>query len=265
MLRRRSFLFAIVLGLPISTISQAEKPSKPSAQVLAAITMRGKDLADYDNAASHASDAVQEVAKNIESVHRYIARKVGNGWTVDFGRLNNTKDAFLVSYEAVQSGEPGHFQVSHLEPAREDKSWDLAAAIGIELVLRDFHGANRPYNIAVLPGDSGDMFVYLYLAQVTPGVYPYGADARYRVSGDGKTILEKRQLHKSVIEIPPGDSTQDQTVGAYHVHVLTDLPEDTDVLLVLARSPKVPEFVGAGGLVFKIDVNGSITIIGKTR
>jgi hypothetical protein len=47
--------------------------------------------------------------------------------------------------------------------------------------------------------------------------------------------------------------------GGYHMHVLSDLPEDTDVMLVLTRQPRVPETVGAGAYIFTIDVNGNIT------
>jgi hypothetical protein len=47
--------------------------------------------------------------------------------------------------------------------------------------------------------------------------------------------------------------------GGYHTHVLSDVPEDTDVMLVLTRQPRVPEIVGAGGYIFTIAVDGTIT------
>jgi hypothetical protein len=104
------------------------------------------------------------------------------------------------------------------------------------------------------------MFVYLYPAQVEAGVYPLGGDVRYRVSPDGTKIIEKRQMHKSIIEFPA-------RIGAagYHTHVLSDLPEDTDVLLVLTCTRRVPEFVFAGAYMFKIDVNGKITVKDRPR
>jgi hypothetical protein len=42
--------------------------------------------------------------------------------------------------------------------------------------------------------------------------------------------------------------------------VLSDGPEDTDVFQVMSRQPRVPEYVGAGGHVFKIEVDGTITV-----
>jgi hypothetical protein len=184
---------------------------------------------------------------------------------VDFGKLDESGGKFLVSYEAAQTDSPTHFNVTAFKPAREDAGWDLAAARGIESSLKDFRGVDRPYNVAALPNDSGGIRVYFYLAQVEAGIYPYGADVCYLISADGRSILENRPLHKSVIEVPPAPASQGQTAGGYHTHILTDLPEDTDVLLVLQRVPRVPEFVGAGGYVFKIDITGKITVVGLLK
>lgn len=77
---------------------------------------------------------------------------------------------------------------------------------------------------------------------------------RYRISADSKTIAEKRPLHKTVLETTiasPG-----QTVAGVHSHVLTEVPEDTDVLHVLRR--ELPEFVGCGGRVYQVAVDGKI-------
>src|SRR5882762_1515983 len=72
----------------------------------------------------------------------------------------------------------------------------------------------------------------------------WGGDARYLISPDGKTIVEKRQLHKSIIE-NRGDIRKDTTsVGGFHTHVLSNVPEDTDVFYVLTRKPSEPEYVG---------------------
>ena len=56
------------------------------------------------------------------------------------------------------------------------------------------------------------------------------------------------------------DASSESVVG-----ILTDLPKDTDVLLVFQRVPRVPEFIGAGGYVFEIDVTGKIKIAGSLK
>jgi hypothetical protein len=195
---------------------------------------------------------------------RYIARKTEAGWVVDFGRLNETENKFLVVYEAVQVGSPVRFEVRGFHPMREDVGWNLAAAKGIETAMRDFGGASRPYNIAVLPAEHERMYVYLYPAQVKAGVYPLGADVRYRVSPGGAKILEKRQMHKTIIELIPA-SAPGTVEGGYHTHVLSNLPEDTDVLLVLTRTPRVPEMVAAGAYMFTINVDGRISVADRPR
>ncbi len=256
-----SLLVAVMLlSIPVPS----EASGKSSETELAAISARGSLLAGYDAAASHASDAVMASRPPESAVGRYIARKTATGWIVAFGRLNATNDRLLVTYEAVQAGDATRFEVRKYEPARQDTGFNLAAARGIETALTDFHGLSRPYNVAVLPAKPDGLFVYVYPAQVKAGVYPYGSDVRYRMSSDGATIIRKRQLHKSFLEFIPGDSPG-KFAGGYHVHVLSDLPEDTDVLLVLTRTPRVPEMVAAGAYMFTIDVNGKITVADRPR
>jgi hypothetical protein len=252
--------FALAVGLPIATLALPKTSPKPSEQTLAEISARGIELAQYDQAAWHATDAVQASQPAESKVERFIARKTpsGTGWIVDFGRLNSTSDKFLVAYEALQTDAPEHFEVKMFEPEREDSGFDLAAVLAIDLSLKDFGEATRPYNVAVLPAPSEGLFVYVYPAQVKDGIYPYGGDVRYLISADGKTLIVKRQLHKAVLEF----NANAATVAGYHVHVLSDLPEDTDVFLVMERHPKVPEYVGAGGRNFIIGIDGKV-LIGK--
>ncbi len=180
-----------------------------------------------------------------------------------FGRLNTTNDEFLVAYEATQTDDPTDFDVKKYDPPRQDTGFNLAAARAIGTALKDFHGANCLYNVAVLPAKHDKLFVYMYPAQVKPGIYPYGADVRYLISSDGTKIKTKRQLHQALLESIPANS-KGTFAGGYHVHILSDLPEDTDVLLVLTREPRAPEVVVAGGHAFIIDVNGKITDAGDT-
>ena len=256
---RLPYAVAVAALLAIPAHSQPAKP--PSDQELAAITQRGTVLAAYDAAARHATAAVEGLQPAAGKIVRYIARQTAIGWTVDFGRLNPDGTKFLTAYEAVQTDAPTHFAVGLFDPQREDTGFNLAAARAIDLALKDFRGENIPYNVAVLPGGTRGNLVYLYPAQVKNGVYPYGGDARYFVSPDGTTIYEKRQMHKSVVESIPAQIPEGAASAAgHHTHTLTNLPEDTDVFLVLNRQPRVPEYVGAGGHVYKIDVDGTIKV-----
>jgi hypothetical protein len=236
--------FACVLGTAVLLCSTlyATAERKPSAADLAAITARGQVLAAYDTAAWQATDAVMATHPKTAPSGRYIAHLTEAGWVVDFGNLNAAGDKFLVSYEATQVAGPAHFDVKTFDPARQDEGWNLSAAKGIETATKDFGRTDRPYNIAALPGTSGGLYVYLYPAQVKAGVYPLGADVRYLLSPDGTKVIEKRQMHKTILEYAP-----------------------PTVMLVLTRQPRVPETVGAGAYIFTVAVDGTITVTGRPK
>ncbi len=80
-------LFALSLSL---AAKEKEKNDTPSVADLAAITARGRGLAEYDVAAWHATDAVQDLKPEPGSTRYYIAKKGELGWVVAFGRLNET-------------------------------------------------------------------------------------------------------------------------------------------------------------------------------
>ncbi len=241
----------------------AQTVAAPTAQELTAITERGILLNEYDRAAWHASDAVQTAnPKTVEGQH-YIAKKENGKWNVVFGKLTPDRNLFEIHYEAVQQAKPQEFSVSEEFAQRADAGFYLFAARAIEVAQHDFQGVNRPYNMAVLPAPQDQLYVYVYPAQTKPRIYPVGGDVRYLISADGNKIIERRQMHKSIIEPPPLDKGKKLAAG-FHTHVLSDLPEDTDVFHVLTQDPRVPEMVGTAHFLYKVLTDGSI-MIEKTR
>jgi hypothetical protein len=247
------------LFLFLTCISFAGKKKPEADPVMPDVTARGRALYEYDQAAWHATDAVQAMHPPDQSVGRYVALKSDKGWTVVFGHLNNQRDKFLIGYEATQGTTLQEFAVKKLDPPQEDTSFYLAAAKAFDTALHDFQGEKRPYNVAVLPAPSNQLYVYVVPAQTENGVYPLGGDARFLVSADGNTIVEKRQLHKGIIEnrgeLPKGATL----AGGVHTHVLTDVPEDTDVFYVLTRRPSIPEMIATRNKqLYEISVDGTI-------
>ncbi len=245
--------------LLLAGVAVAQRTSPPSKAELAQITERGRQLAQYDVAVWYASDAVVAAKPTEGSVARYIGKKEGATWTVMFGRLNDKRDKFLIAYEATQSANPKEFTVKKDDPPKEDTGFFLFAAKAIETSLADFKGAARPYNVAVLPANSNQIYVYAVPAQTKEGVFPLGGDTRYLVSADGSKIQEKRQLHISIIEFSP--TTNENVQAGFHTAVLDDIPEDTDVFHVLSRRPPVPEYVGTKQFVFRIETDGTINYL----
>jgi hypothetical protein len=260
-------LTALTVITLFDPVAQKEPPTK---EELAAISDRGRDLAGYDAAAWHASDAVQAKQPKEGSVVRYIARKIEKRWVVAFGRLDEKGEKFLIAYEATQGEKPDVFDVKEMATPKEDTGFFLSAAKAIDTTLKDFvehfEGEQRPYNVAVLPAEKEQIWVYLVPAPTKRNVWPLGGDVRYLVSADGTKIVSKRQLHKSVIEVePPKDNENQQIGGGIHTHVLDDTPEDTDVFHVLTRKPAVPEMVITKQFVFQVDPDGSIQYVGKSE
>jgi hypothetical protein len=229
---------------------------------LDAITQRGRLLADYDRAAWFATDAVLALRPDQNLVRGYLARHRADGlWEVVFGRLDAAGNEFLVAYRAVQRGTGDtSYLATALSPRESDGDWYARAARALDVARAAFGAAKRPYNAMVVPaGDAGDLFVYLVPAPTRPGTFPLGADVRYRVSRDGRTLIDQRRLHNTVLEYPHAARPGAQLVAGTHTAVLDDRPEDTDVFHVLTREPKLPEYVVSKSYFFKIDVDGRIT------
>jgi hypothetical protein len=221
-------------------------------------------LYECDQAAWQASDAVMATHTRKEDLGRYFARKTDAGWEVAFGHLNEGRDAFLVGVLATEGKSLQEFSIQRYDTPQRNTGFYLAAAIGIESALKDFQGANRPYNAAVIPADAGQLYTYFVPAQTENGVYPLGADARYLVSTDG-TIIEKRQLHKGIIPnrgpVPAGATV----VGGSHSHFLSNVPEDTDVFYVLTRKPSMPEYIGTQIAIYEVRADGTIRVVERLK
>lgn len=255
---RPKVIINLILFFALTSLFAKDK--KEGNVVLPDVTARGRALYEYDQAAWHATDALRATHPPTQPGRRYIASKSDAGWSVVFGHLNDQRDRFLVEYEAIQGATLQEFSVKRLEPPREDTSFYLAAAKAIDVALKDFRGERRPYNVAVLPAASSQLYVYVFPAQTKPEIYPLGGDVRYLVTADGAAIVEKRQLHMSILEIPPTSVPKGSTpAGGVHTHVLSDVPEDTDVFHVLTRKPSVPEMIATKNRkLYEISPDGTI-------
>ncbi len=259
------FLALALVVLPLQVAAQT--PSAPwrtapaTSDQLAAITERGRALEAYDQAAWHGTDAARAIAgDDTRGLTAYIAQRTPNGWTVDFGALDSTGKAFVTVLEA-QSADGVHFTAQRLTTPRSDTGFLPAAAHAIQTAEATFtpvHG--HRYNVAVLPRGDGTMYVYLYPGQSDSKVFPFGGDERFTISADGMQILDAHRMHNAILEerIEPNAPGGPHLVAGFHSDVVEDIPQDTDVFLVLARKPQVPEYVNARGQRYYIRTDGSI-------
>jgi hypothetical protein len=234
-----------------------------SRDSLDAISTRGRAIAAYDAAAWHGSDAVMALQPDYAAAPRYLGRHrvEDRRWEVVFGRLNASRDSFLIAYRAVQMRPRDTlYTATRVVPAEADTGYYVRAARALELAEGDFGKQSRPYNSVVLPAaGSTEWFVYLVPAPTRLGYWPLGGDVRYRITGDGKSVRTKRRLHNTVIEYGPPKPGGGRLTAGYHSAVLADEPEDTDVFLVLTRKPQVPEYIVSATYYFRIDIDGRIT------
>ena len=245
-------------------LSQTEKAS--TAEELKEIAARGQALAEYDQAAWHASDAVEALHPAPETELRYVARKTSAGWIVEWGYFDKAHSRFLIIYEAKQGANLTEFTVAKNDPPLEDADFDFHAASALETARKDFRASAhpaRPYNISVLPARTGEWYVYAIPAQQDLAILPYGGDLRYTVSFDGAKILDRRQMHQTVLEqsTPPDGGRPD---FYFHTHILSDLPEDSDVFYAMTPKAEQGEWVASKRYTYEITPDFSLGYLGVT-
>jgi hypothetical protein len=255
----RSALLVVALGICGAPNTQAQGHSVPSDTLLAGITARGRSLASYDQAAWHATDAV--VAGHSAALLAQVSNSMigvqrpDGGWTIIFGRLTAAMDSFYVVFEATPTDRPDSFDVAAHSPPTPDTAYAYDAAIALRIASVDFGTPSRPYNSYVLPRSASTFWVYFVPAQTDYRSYVHGADVRYVIDARARRIVEKHPMHHALLNLALPDSA----VGGVHSVIVDDVPQDTDVLLVLARRPLRPEFIGTMHYDYEVHVDGTIT------
>ena len=129
----------------------------------------------------------------------------------------------------VGSESDTSYTVHTTTPPRLLAGPELRAARALHRALEDFGTPSRPYNSYVLPRQDDGFWVYFIPAQTDARAFPHGGDVRYHVAENGRTIIGRHQMHVSIMNAaaPPN------AVSGVHTVVSEDLPQDTDVFLVL--------------------------------
>lgn len=259
-----AFLTVLSCNAPAHSI---DSPEKPDVTVLESITKRGRMLAEYDSVVAVSTDAVRKLREkdgHSGGAGFYLAEKRPQGWFVSFGRFNDKGDAFRIDYQSayLDKSIEAKDAASLLQHPDEERGILYHMAKAVE-TCQKIRPPLRNYNYAVLPTQTGQYYVYFFPGSTTDGEYVLGGDDRYTVSSDGCNIVETRHLHKGILPFNSKNFDEGKKVTAgFHIAVLHDLPEDTDVMHVMMRRPRIPEFIGAGAWIFKVDTEGLITIEG---
>jgi hypothetical protein len=247
-----------------ATAVSANCQSADLKATLAGITQRGRALYAYDQAATYGTDAIFALKPETEGLTHYICLRTPKGWRVIFPKWNEAHTSVVVAYDAIETA-PNKFEAHKINPPKMGDKELQTSELALELAIHDFVQPKRPYNTAILPAPGGNFYVYLYPGQIKNNTWPIGGDMRYTISADGQHIIDKRPLHKSILDAQAQPGSNE--VAGYHFHVLTNLPEDTDVLYVLSRKPSMPEYIGIEDMMkssevkkfFLVNTDGSIT------
>ena len=199
-----------------------------------------------------------------DSIRRFIVRHTDDGWGVASGGLSADGAAYLIS-EIATPGIQATWASTLFDTPAADTDYFANAARAIEASIAMFHRPEgRPYVATPVPADDGPWWlVYVYPSPTTTGSWPRGGDMRFRVSGDGRVIMESRRLHDSITEYSVRTARPASALLDRDPVVSGDTPEDTDVFHVLQRRPALPELMLAGKYRYRIDVDGSIRLLPK--
>ena len=241
-------------------VAEAAQPAAGvSTDTLAAISRRGRALAVHDSIAWLGADAMTSLSLPTDSIRRLIVRHSENGWEVASGVLSDSGATYHIS-EIATPGIQAAWASTLFDPPEVDTGYFANAARAIEASIAMFHRPEgRLYLATAIPADDGPWWlVYLYPSPTVIGTWPRGGDMRFRVSGDGRVIMESRRLHDSITEYNVRTARPASELLDRHPLVSGDTPEDTDVLHILQRRPAIPELMLAGKYRYRIDVDGSI-------
>jgi hypothetical protein len=252
-------------AIPTSTAAAAgARVAPPSPDSLDAITRRGQQLAAYDWAAWHGTDAVMALRPAADAIGTYVALQRDGQWTVLFGTLSASGDTLRVTYEAVEDPrEDDRFIARAISPARMEVGAPAAMARTIADVRTRMGRPTRPMNVAVLRATDGGWYTYVVPAQTRMDVFPLGGDTRYHYAADGRQLLATRVLHRSIIEFGPPAAGRGRLEVGTHTAVLDNIPEDTDVWHVLVRQPQVPELIVTDAFIYQVALDGRIRLMGR--
>lgn len=257
----------LLLGVIIFLSTACASEEIPSEKVINQIIRRGQDIAGYESIAIKATDLLLATKPDQSKLRIYVAVKDNIRWFIYFGRVSDDGNSFVAPY----TYSCPHGSVEEMREAQDIRvvsadTLQLARAVKLALNTIISQGANFPsYNTNVFREDDGSITVYITPGNKNPEIILLGGDYKISISPDGLKVLDTTQLHKSILEMPLSAKDDEKLAGAYHTHILNDLPTETDVAIILLNPQLAPHYILGQNRMSRIDADGRITILGKTE
>src|SRR2546426_9547251 len=137
-------------------------------------------------------------------------------------------------------------------------SIELARAIQLSAKHIATESSFPEFNPSAFREKDGTISVYMLPVNRDPSVHLIGGDFKFTCAPNGRNIVSKTKLHKTIIKTGPPPGTEIK--ARMHGHVLTELPTETDVALAILDPQHVDHFVVGFAWTWRIDKNGRITV-----
>lgn len=236
----------------------------PSQNEIKRIEDRGKQIANYERAAIRATDLMLTSNPDKSKLEVYVAVNQNNRWMVYFGKI--TDKGFETDY--IYSCPDGQFD--QMKPEQNDQNisteafyFAKAVSLAGDFIAQEM--TSPRYNTNVFREQDGTITVYFIPGNKEPDTVILGGDFKVSISNDALKVLNKTKLHTSFLKMPLKEEKGQQTAGAFHTHILGDLPTETDVALIILNPVLAPHYITAQTWMSKINADGQITVLGKSE
>jgi hypothetical protein len=216
----------------------------------------GRQLYVLDKVAAIGTDVMLENVPDprASGVRGYIPIQDGD----EAGR---PKDSFLVSFfnaddpprivceVRVAPGKKPSFQA--FDPPKESTSSFVDLVRARQLAIASMPPPTQPINPVLLPGEPGEVVVYLLAGTKKPGVAVFGRHFRAVVPLGAKSVSAMQPLSNSALEVAMRVPDGAEPVALTVSQVVTDYPLETHVFTSLLT--KMTVFVGTRRGVWRVD------------
>lgn len=175
------------------------------------------------------------------------------------------EDALPAAEEIIKIGRRGKEIADYEQTAVKTTDLFLSKAVDLALKTTEPTMEYSYYNPSAFREEDNTITVYLQPRNQEPDVILIGGDFKVSISSDGSRVLNKTKLHNSILKVQLEFKNGQEPAGAFHTHVLSDLPTETDVALVLLNPKLAPHYIAGQKWMSKIDADGKVSVLGKTE
>ena len=242
------------IALPAVAQSAAER------RQLDWVERRGQLLFDLDRAAWVGTDDLLERMPDAgnSGARGYIVERDGDAYIVTF--FGGPEEAPVAYYRGrVENHRVVDRQVfaAAERPALTPMQRRLAAARSMAGRMGRRPCGNRPFNTAVIPPETpdGPIDLYLLTPQVNQGEFPLGGHYRFTIAADG-SVASSREFTRTCIALNPGGQVPlgGQPAAMMISHLLDPIP--TEIHIFSSLTSRLPIYVATRDRLWEVEGAG---------